>query len=65
MTKNELSRRVASAKPEHFNRAVRMVCEGYGAHGITLECPVSLKVANAAFEWVSRYGRVVPFSGVL
>ena len=64
MTKNELTRRMNSVKPEDFNRAVSMVRDGYGAHGITLECPVSLKVANAAFEWVKRYGKLVPFSGV-
>lgn len=64
MTKNELTRRMNSVPAQDFNRAVQMVREGYGAHGITLECPVSLKVANAAFEWVNRYGCVVPFSGV-
>ena len=64
MSKNELARRMNSVTKQEFNRAVEMVREGYGAHGITLEHTVGLKVANAAFEWVNRYGRLVPFSGL-
>lgn len=60
MTKPELQRRMNTCDPNNFLRAVRMVRAGYGARGITLECPVTLKEANAAFEWVRRYGFINP-----
>lgn len=60
MTVPEIERRRLSCAPGAFLKAVQMVRAGYGASGIVLECPVTLKQANAAFYWVGRYGRINP-----
>lgn len=62
MTKPEMTSRLNSIKSQNtLETAHKMVLQGYGAHGLTLECDVTLKQANAVFEWVNRYGRLVPY----
>jgi hypothetical protein len=63
ITRPELARRMSEVPHADFVRALRMVREGYSAHGITLESPLTLKQANAAFDWVSRYGGILPNPG--
>lgn len=63
MTRPELFRRMSTVPHADFVRALRMVREGYGAHGITLESTLDLKQANAAFDWVQRYGGIIPSAG--
>ncbi|HKD76081.1 MAG TPA: hypothetical protein VKB76_11330 [Ktedonobacterales bacterium] len=54
MTKAEMNRRLATMSPELLAKVERMVRDGYGAHGITLESDATLKQANAVFEMVER-----------
>ncbi len=50
----EMNRRLGKMSPELIERVRKMIADGYGAHGITLEAPVSLKQANAVFELVRQ-----------
>lgn len=52
MSRAEMNRRLATIDPELFDRVERMVHQGYGAHGITLETPASMKQVNAVFQKV-------------
>lgn len=61
MTKPEMTRRINSiANQRTLEEAHRMVLQGYGSHGMTLECNVTLKQANAVCQWVEHYGRIIP-----
>jgi hypothetical protein len=61
MTRNEMNRRLATiADRAELRRAHRMVLEGYGGNGMKHETNLTVKQINAVFEWVSRYGRIVP-----
>lgn len=52
MTTKEMNRRLATIPPDILARVQRMIRDGYGARGITLEAPVTLKQANAVFQLV-------------
>lgn len=60
MTRNELRRRIDTMTPDLAVRTHQMVLDGYGAAGIAFETVATRKQINAVFEWVNRYGRVVP-----
>lgn len=49
MTRAEMNRRLATMSPELVAQIRRMIAEGYGAAGIALNSPASLKQANAVF----------------
>lgn len=54
MTTAEMKRRLAAMSPELIAQVRKMIADGYGAHGITLESRASLKQANAVFELVRQ-----------
>ncbi len=54
MTNAEMNRRLAGMTPELVAEAKRMIRVGYGAHGISLESPATLKQANAVFQLVEQ-----------
>ena len=37
-----------------------MILTGFGANGIVQNRRYTLKQVNAMFEWVRRYGRIIP-----
>lgn len=59
MTKPELARRMKTCKYEEFMEGIRLVRQGNGR--IELLCNLNTKQANAAHEWVRRYGVVNPW----
>ena len=54
MTKAEMNRRLATLTQAQRDDITKMIRQGYGAHGITLEYPASMKQVNAVFA--SIYG---------
>jgi len=54
MQMSEILKRKNAVSTEDWAKAVEMVRQGYGAHGISLEGPVDLKTANAAHAWVAH-----------
>lgn len=54
MTKAEMNRRLAGMTTNQIEQVKKMIHDGYGAYGISLEFPVTLKQANAVFEWMRR-----------
>lgn len=52
MRKSEMEKRLAGMSPELIAQVRKMIAAGYGAHGITLESPATLKQANAVFALV-------------
>ena len=51
MNTAEMKRRLDSMNPELYDRVLRMITDGYGAHGITLESTATLKQVNAVFAF--------------
>ena len=49
MTKTEMNKRLAGISPTVVEQVRDMIRLGYGAFGITLECPVTIKEVNAVF----------------
>jgi hypothetical protein len=62
MSRPELARRMAATPYALFLEGVRMARQGYSAHAIARESALTLKQANAAYEWASRYGSINPFT---
>ena len=60
MTKPEMNQRINSMSPDLAARVHAMVLQGNGASTIKTETTATKKQINAIFEWVNRYGRVVP-----
>jgi hypothetical protein len=60
MTRPEMLRRINTLTTEQADTIHTLVLQGYGSSGIRFETGATLKQINAIFEWVSRYGRVVP-----
>lgn len=60
MTKPEMNRRLATIPADLLKSGFKMVLDGYGARGMTLESNLTLKQANALHEWHNRYGRIYP-----
>ncbi len=60
MSKVEMTRRLATMTQAQLDRGHKMVLDGYGGHGMTLESDLTLKQANALHAWVGHYGRIVP-----
>jgi len=60
MTKPEMYRRMLTCTLRDFQEGVQMVRDGYGARGIEQNSPLTLKQANACFEWVEHYGMINP-----
>ncbi len=60
MTRPEMNRRLATIPAETLRLTHQAVLNGYGASGLVNEFNVNRKQANAVFEWVERYGRVIP-----
>ncbi len=49
MTKAEMNRRLATLTGQQIRDILRMIREGYGGHGISLEYPATVKQINAVF----------------
>ena len=60
MTKPEMTRRINSMSPELAARVHTLILQGNGIATIEAETTATKKQINAIFEWVTRYGRVVP-----
>lgn len=54
-THAEMKRRLATMTDEQIEKGLRMVREGYGAHGITLESSLTMKQANAMFQYAELW----------
>lgn len=54
MTTAEMNRRLSKMPPELVAQVRKMIADGYGAHGITLESRATLKQANAVFELIRQ-----------
>lgn len=52
MTNKEMTKRIETIPASTFANVVRMIKEGYGAHGISLESTATLKQINAVFQMV-------------
>lgn len=51
MRKSVVQKRMAEMSPELIAQVRRMIREGYGAHGISLNSPATVKQANAVFAY--------------
>lgn len=49
MTRQEMTRRLETLTQEQRADITKMIRQGYGAHGITLEYPATMKQVNAVF----------------
>lgn len=54
MTKAEMNRRLDEMSPVAIRDIHTMIDHGYGAHGISLEYPATIKQINAVFEQRDR-----------
>lgn len=52
MTNAEMNRRLATMTPALIEQVKKAIAIGYGARGISLDYPVTLKQANAVFQLV-------------
>ena len=60
MTKPEMNRRLATLTETEKRDIHAMILTGFGANGIVQNRRYTLKQVNAMFEWVRRYGRIIP-----
>lgn len=57
MTTKELNRRLTTMTETQFCAARALVLQGWGASGLVNDTTLTLKQANAVFEWVHRNGK--------
>jgi len=57
MTKAEMNRRLQRMDPKVIEQVRDMIRLGWGAFGISLETPATIKEVNAVFALVYDYGK--------